>query len=342
MTSARIGAATGSGFRLDVEFAIEAGITFLYGPHGSGKTTILDFIAGCARPDSGRILLEDAILFDGASAVFVEPNRRRCAYVGERDGLFPRMSVRRNLSFGAAGSPRLERIRRVSEMAEKFGLGAFETRLPQQTPREMRLRAEIARALLSQPKLLLVDDRGIDLAALRILRSAFAGPVVMACGDLDLCCAAGGRLILLDEGAIVQSGAAREVVDRPASVGAAKLLGFTNLFEGAITALDPGRGTCRVEFEAFALDGPYLPGHFRGDRVTVGFASNRLGVLPGDQPRSANRVSANLVSATPGARSVRLEFAGGITAEIAQAEFERQKENRNWLVEFPPDAMRAL
>lgn len=101
MTHARIGKNIRPDFSLDVNFAIGAGVTAIYGPAGAGKTVLLESIAGLVRPDSGRILLEDVILFDAASGVHVPPRLRQCAYIGQTEALFPHMTLRRNLMFAA-------------------------------------------------------------------------------------------------------------------------------------------------------------------------------------------------------------------------------------------------
>jgi molybdate transport system ATP-binding protein len=341
MTRARIGKKIPPGLTLEADFEI-AGLTALYGPAAGGKTLILETIAGFDKPDSGRIMLDDAILFDAEARVNVPPRRRRCGYVAQRDALFPHMTLRRNLLFAAHGGARLERSRRVAEMLERFELTPEAASRPRELSPAEALRGAVARALLAAPKLLLLDDRGFDEALLRAIREAFAGPVLLVTGDLDLCCAAADRLILLAGGRILQSGAPRAVVDRPESVEAARLLGFSNIFEGEIAALDPVRKSSRIEFADFALTGPFVSGRFRGARVSIAVLPADLRVHSGDIERQPNAIPASLVRVSRGARTVRLEFSGGILAEVSFAEFERQKDNKSWQVEFPPQALRAL
>ncbi len=83
-----------SGFSLDVEFRAGSGVTVLFGPSGAGKTMVLDSLAGFVRPDEGRILLDDAILFDGATGVHLSPQARNCGYVFQNYALFPHMTLR--------------------------------------------------------------------------------------------------------------------------------------------------------------------------------------------------------------------------------------------------------
>jgi molybdate transport system ATP-binding protein len=119
-----------SAFTLDVDFRTSAGVSVLFGPSGSGKTLTLECIAGFVRPDEGRILLEDVILFDAAAQVHLRPQARRCGYVFQNYALFPHMTLRENLIFAAQRIPRLNRHRKVNEMIERFQLADVAGRRP--------------------------------------------------------------------------------------------------------------------------------------------------------------------------------------------------------------------
>ncbi|MGA2590363.1 MAG: ABC transporter ATP-binding protein [Bryobacteraceae bacterium] len=337
---------------LEVEFQSASGITALFGPAGAGKTLILDSIAGFVTPQSGRIILDDEILFDAASRVNLPPRRRHCGYVSRQWALFPHMSLHDNLLFPLAGLRRLERHRRVKEMLERFALQEAAGRRPHAVSPAERLRATVARAIIGEPKLMLVDEPagGLDMAlraelcnALRTVRDETELPVLLATRDVDTCFELAGNLLLLDRGRILQSGAPRKVQDQPASVEAARLLGIPNLFPAEILALDPGRNTSRMRLESFELTGPYFPGRLRGDRVWLCVDASELRVSPHDGSKpQANQVPARLERVSDLPQTVRLEFAGAIVAEIPRQEFARQKDNKEWLVEFPPEALRVV
>jgi ABC-type sulfate/molybdate transport systems ATPase subunit len=341
MTHARIGSA-----RLDIVLPLPDGITALLGPAGAGKTATLQAIAGFTRPERGRILIGDAIVFDGESGVNLAPRRRRCAWVGARDALFPHLTVRQNLLFAADRWARLERTRRVAEMLERFELAdALEMRPGGLTPAR-RLRVEVARALMTEPKVLLVDDRVgervADEALLRLVRGAFTSAVLWVTGNLDLCYSSADRLALLENGRVVGYGPARELMEYPESVEAARLVGISNLYPATIAALDPGRNQSRLECADFVLTGPYLKGHFKGDRVCVGIRAADVRVHAGELEPGVNFVAVNLLRMTERPRAVRLEFAGGLAAEISREQYARQKDNKGWQVELPPAALRVF
>jgi ABC-type sulfate/molybdate transport systems ATPase subunit len=341
MTHARIVSAN-----LDIDLPLPDGITALVGPAGAGKTATLAAIAGFTRPERGRILIDDAIVFDGESGVNLAPQRRRCAWVGACDALFPHLTVRQNLLFAADRWARLERTRRVAEMLERFELTDALEMHPRGLPPARRLRVEVARALMTEPKVLLVADgageRVADEALLRLVRGAFSSAVLWVTGNLDLCYSSADRLALLEGGRVVGHGPARELMEHPESVEAARLVGISNLYPATIAGLDPGRNQSRLGCADFSLTGPYLKGHFKGDRVWVGIRAEDVRVHADELEPGVNFVAVEVLRVTERARTVRLEFARGIAAEISREQYAIQKDNKGWQVELPPAALRVF
>ena len=351
MIEARIRKVVAAGFALDVEFQAGPGITVLFGPKGAGKTLILEAIAGFARPDEGRILLDDRIVFDAAARVNLPARARRCGYLVAGCALFPHMTVRQNLFFAVKHRPRLERHRRVNETLERFRLTDCAGRRPHELDPGVHQRAAVARALIGQPRVLLADEPGAGLEApLRaelhaLLRQARADhdiPVLVASRDLRECLDLADTALVLREGRILQSGAPRTLAERPANLEVARLLGVFNLLPVEIAELDPQRNSSRVRWGEHALAGPYFPGKFRGDRVWLCVRPDQLHLLPRQGKPGSNQVPLELLRTVELPHSVRLEFASEVAVELSRGEFERQKHAREWLVEFPPQALRVL
>jgi molybdate transport system ATP-binding protein len=341
-----------AGFSLEVDLQTGAGVMALFGPSGAGKTLTLDAIAGFMRPDAGRIMLDDQILFDGASHVSLRPQDRHCGYVFQNYALFPHMTLRQNLMFAADRQPRLERHRRVNEMLERFHLADVSGRRPHEVSGGEKQRCSIARALIGSPRLLLLDEpaRGLDAplraelySLLRSVRQDFAIPILLVTHDLEECFELAEHMLIIRDGRVVQSGLPREILEKPANVDVARLLGLPNLFEAEITALDPGRNTSRLRFQSYEVTGTYFPGRFLGDRVWLCVRPEELRAVRhnGSRP-DLNQVPAKLVRVFDRPRSVRLEFEGDISVEMPLREFEHQRDNKDWLVEFPPDALKVL
>jgi molybdate transport system ATP-binding protein len=340
-----------AGFTLDVDFETGAGITVLFGPSGSGKTLTLDCIAGFVRAEEGRILLDDDLLFDGRTRVHLPPQARRCGYVFQNYALFPHMTLRENLEFAAERRPPLERRRRVNEMLEQFRLSEVSGRKPRELSGGQKQRCSIARALLGEPRLLLLDEpaRGLDPAlrrelydALRQVRAEFQTPMLLVTHDLEECFALGEHMLVLRDGKVAQAGAPLEIYERPANVEVARLLGIFNLVQVEIRALDPGRNTSRVKLDDCELSGPYYPGKFKGDSVWLCVRPQDLRAAPRDGKIGPNQAPATLVRATGMPGGVRLEFDGGLAVEVPRAEYEPHKNVKEWVVEFPPAVMRVL
>jgi molybdate transport system ATP-binding protein len=342
-----------AGFSLDLEVRTSSGVTVLFGPSGAGKTMTLDAIAGFLKPDEGRILVDDEILFDGGSRINLPPQSRRCGYVFQNRALFPHMTLRQNLLFAAACRrlPRLERHRRVSEMLERFRLSEVSGRRPIEVSQGEQQRCSIARALVKQPKLLLVDEpaRGLDASLrselchlLRQVRAELDIPILLVTHDLDECFELGEEMLVVQAGRLLQHGPPRHVLDQPANVEVARLLGTFNLLPVEITALDPARKTSRLRLGDVELSGPYFPGRLRGDRVTLCVRPEELLAMPAAGRPGPNQLAAQLVRVADRPQAVRLHFAGEIVAELPREEFEKQKHAKEWVVEFPPQSLRVL
>ena len=340
-----------AGFSLDLEFSATAGVTVLFGPSGAGKTLVLDSIAGFVTPDEGRILLDDDILFDGAARVLVAPRNRNCGYVFQNYALFPNMTLRENLVFAAERRPRLERHRRVAEMLEKFHLGESAGRRPHEVSGGQRQRCSIARALIGAPKLLLLDEpaTGLDAVlraefyeALRQVRKEFETPMLLVTHDLDECFELGEEMLVLRDGRIVQSGTPRQILDQPASLDVARLLGAFNVIEAEIRTLDPGRNTSRLQVGEFELEGPYFPGHLKGDRVRLCVRPEQLTVRARNGKLDKNQLPGELVRAVETPRGMRLEFSGSISVSLPHAEYALLRDSRDWVIHFPPESLRVL
>jgi molybdate transport system ATP-binding protein len=338
-------------FELDIEFTTEAGVTVLFGPSGAGKTLTLDAIAGFAAPDEGRILLDDRIVFDAQSHVFLSPRKRRCGYVFQNYALFPHMTLRQNLAFAAERLKGLERHRRINEMLERFRLTDVAGRKPHELSGGQKQRCSIARALIGSPAVLLLDEaaRGLDpmllgefYEVLRQVRAEFSTPVLLVTHSLDEAFELGEQLIILNEGRIVQSGAPAAVADRPVSLEVARLLGSFNILPVEIRSLDPSRRLSVLRFGEFDITGPYFPGHLIGDRVHVCIAPQRVLALPKDGRPGPNQMPVQVARTVEKPQSVRLEFAGGLAAEVGREEYELRRHVRDWLVEIPASALRLV
>jgi len=153
-------------FTLEVAFSSDGTIA-LFGPSGSGKTTVANLIAGLVKPDAGRIVVNGDVLFDSTQRIDVPAHKRRIGYVFQEGRLFPHMSVARNLDYGRRmnGLPRDDNDH--DRIVAMLNLGHLLTRRPGKLSGGERQRIAIGRALLSKPRLLVLDEPLASLDAAR-------------------------------------------------------------------------------------------------------------------------------------------------------------------------------
>ena len=145
-------------FKLSVKFSAVHGATALFGASGSGKTSVINMIAGLLTPDRGAIALDDTVLFDAAKAVNVPPHRRRIGYVFQEGRLFPHLSVRQNLDYGRRMSAVPRDDNEFMRIATLLDIDRLLDRRPGKLSGGERQRVAVGRALLMRPKLLLLDE----------------------------------------------------------------------------------------------------------------------------------------------------------------------------------------
>jgi molybdate transport system ATP-binding protein len=156
-------------FELQVAFRAEAPIVGLFGRSGSGKTSVVNALAGTSRPQRGRIVINGETLFDSARGIDLPPDKRRLGYVFQDGLLFPHLDVESNLRYGLHRAPAAARVIDPAHVIQLLGLEALLHRLPDKLSGGEKPRVAIGRALLAQPRLLLMDE---PLASLDVLRQS--------------------------------------------------------------------------------------------------------------------------------------------------------------------------
>ncbi|MFN0149431.1 MAG: ABC transporter ATP-binding protein [bacterium] len=240
-------AATLGAFSLDADINVRAGETLvLLGPNGSGKTTCLDLIAGLRTPDRGHITLDETVLCDTETGVDLAPEDRRVGLVFQDYALFPHLSVRENVAYGARARrlARDERARVTDESLARLDMAALADRAVTQLSGGQRQRVALARALASDARILLLDEpfasldattRAAVRAELRAFLRAAALPALVVTHDPLDAFVVGDRLAVIEHGRIVQTGTSDDLLAHPRTPFVADLVGL-NVYEASLAA----------------------------------------------------------------------------------------------------------
>lgn len=208
-------------FQLEIAFRSEGGVTALFGRSGAGKSSLVAMAAGLSRPDRGRIAVSDTVLFDSQTGVNLPPERRRVGLVFQDGRLFPHLSVRGNLHYGERLVPAKERWASFDRVVDLLGIGHLLDRRPARLSGGEKQRVAIGRALLSSPRLLLMDE---PLAALDGARKRevlpfiamasreFSIPILYVSHSIEEILELADYLVVLEEGKALAAGELEEVL----------------------------------------------------------------------------------------------------------------------------------
>jgi molybdate transport system ATP-binding protein len=258
-------------FELDIDVSFEARVTAIFGPSGSGKTTLLDAIAGLRGIAQGEIEIDGEILFSSARGIRRPPQRRGIGYVPQEGALFPHLSVRKNILFGAdrshnnrtAAGITLDHVLAILEIDRLLdrpvtALSGGEAQ-----------RVALARAILSRPKLLLLDEplAALDIALkekilpyLTRVRDEFAIPMIYVTHNLTEVLTLADWVLMIGQGRLVAQGVPKQALR---SIHAIKHLGdepFDNVFSATFVESDRNSGRARLRLSSGTeLFVPYLP-----------------------------------------------------------------------------------
>jgi molybdate transport system ATP-binding protein len=259
-------------FHLRPRFEANHELVVLFGPSGCGKSLTLSAVAGLLRPRAGRIELPNGVVaFDSSRRIDLPPQARSAGYLVQDLALFPHMSVADNISFAIAGWPAQRRRERLAHLIEQFGLQGLEKRKPGEVSGGQQQRVALARALAAEPSLLLLDEPFTALDApirtklrreVSDLRRRLDLTVLFVTHDLSEAYSIADRIVVYDDGQVLQSGPREEVFRRPVSRRVAELTEVRNIIPGTIRAFAEGVAlvetpwfTVRVQDDASILRG---------------------------------------------------------------------------------------
>ena len=264
----------------------------LLGPSGSGKTTTLMMLAGFETPTAGEILL------DGKPLSKLPPHKRQIGMVFQNYALFPHMTVAENIGFplSVRGMPRDEIAQRIARALDMVQLGAFAARRPAQLSGGQQQRIAVARALVFEPKLVLMDEplgaldkqlREQMQLEIRHLHQRLGVTMVYVTHDQHEALTMSDRIAVFHRGKIQQLDVAEKIYEEPTNAFVARFIGENNRFEGTLEAVDGARCTIRIADDA-RIAGSLATALPAGRRVTVSLRPERVQIRAAGHTMPAN------------------------------------------------------
>jgi len=254
-------------FLLEARFVSEGRLTAFFGRSGSGKTSLVNIIAGVVWPERGRVVLDGRTLLDTEAGIFVPKHRRRVGYVFQEGRLFPHLTVRQNLLFGRSFTPRRERKIGLDQVLDLLGIGPLLDRRPGALSGGEKQRVAIGRALLAAPRLLLMDEplASLDdtrkqeiLPFIERLRDEAAVPIVYVSHAIAEVARLATTVVMINDGRITAVGPPTELLGRTDLIASHAGTEAGALIEAVVAAHDAAFGLTTLNSAAGALQAPRL------------------------------------------------------------------------------------
>ncbi len=248
-------------FKLQSNFKSDTGVLGILGSSGCGKSMTLKCISGLQVPDKGFVRLNGKDLFDSEKNVNVSPRKRNIGYVFQNYALFPHLNVYHNILYGVQRLDKAKRHDKVMEMINKVQLDGYEKHYPSQLSGGQQQRVALARTLITEPELLLLDEPFSALDSqvkfmlenelLGVLKKNYEGIVLLVTHNIEEAYRLCDRILIMDNGKSLQLCTKDEIINHPTSLEAASISGCKNFFE--VEVIDEGDEFLRITSKDLVL-----------------------------------------------------------------------------------------
>ncbi len=346
------------GFSLDVAFSVDREILAIVGPSGSGKTMTLLSIAGLIQPDEGYVHLNGKVLWDSAGGPGLPPRQRGVGFVFQNYALFPHLNVNDNIAFGIRHLPRKQVDERVSELLDRMHIQGLGQRYPGQLSGGQQQRVAVARALATEPEVLLMDEPFSALDAhvkvqledeLLALQRYYQGTVLFVTHDLAEGYKLSSKMAVYESGRILQCDSRERVIEAPASRALARLTGVRNLMAGIVAEIGDADAWITVpvlgrRIRATLKDSPPLA---VAQQVTVGIRPEYVRMT---DRTGENAIPGTVVQAVEGIAAIAYRFhvqgdtpAGyDLEASLSKADAHTIPGGRTSYLYLPPERLYVI
>ena len=304
----------------NVSFVVKKGeVVSLFGPSGCGKTTTLRCIAGLEKPDSGEIIIDGKVVTSPEKGIFVSPEKRNIGLVFQSYALWPHMKVYDNVAYAlrVRHVSRSEIGTKVKKALEMVGLGGYENRYPAQLSGGQQQRVALARSLVYEPKVLLLDEPLSNLDAkirertrieLKGLLSSIGISSVYVTHDQEEAFLLSDRIVVMNAGQAIQVDTPYNIYQYPANEFVASFVGRSNMIEGVVTSKkDAENGIVRIlgKYDISCKIPESIP---VGSRCYTTIRANEIGLLS-EKPKGVNVIPGEIVAR---------EYKGAVTDHIVK------------------------
>ncbi|WP_100398933.1 sulfate/molybdate ABC transporter ATP-binding protein [Bacillus sp. FJAT-44742] len=227
-------------FTLEADFETGDQITAIIGPSGCGKSLTLQCIAGLQKPDSGEIILNKRTVFQSKNNINLKPNKRNIGYVFQDYALFPHLTIAQNIQYGLKREDKKNRRAKAMKMIDKLELAGYENHYPSQLSGGQKQRVALGRTLITEPDILLLDEpfsaldhhvkHSLEQELLHMIKENFSGTVLLVTHNMEEAYRLSDSVLIYHEGKVIQAGEKDDVLRKPKTTSAARIIGCKNIF----------------------------------------------------------------------------------------------------------------
>ena len=317
-------------FQLCCNTHLPGGVTAVYGPSGSGKTTLLNCVAGFTVPDDGEITISGTTFFSSSSHINLAPEKRRVGYVLQESGLFPHLTVEKNIEYGFNLTSKNLRNYTPRQLIEMMGITHLSQRDTKALSGGERQRVALSRSLASAPQLLLLDEplasidapsRGFIIQKLKMIANEMRIPVLYVSHSLSEVIAIADHVLVLSDGSVAAKGSPNILLGHPDVRKLSNFNAFENFLEGVVISEDSEN-----QITAVAVgDANFLVSHTGssiGSKIILSIRASDV-ILSGEVPsalsaRNVIRATVSQVHYSENAVLVECDFGEKILVEITR------------------------
>ncbi|HOV14022.1 MAG TPA: ABC transporter ATP-binding protein [Spirochaetota bacterium] len=273
-------------FFLQVSFQAQKGVLGILGSSGCGKSMTLKIVSGLIKPDFGYIRLNGLDLFNAEKKINLSPRKRKIGYVFQNWALFPHLTVIENIEYGLNILPKKDRTKRALEFIEKIHLVGLENKYPKDLSGGQQQRVALARTLITEPDLLLLDEPfsaldahikdALEKELLAIIKNNYSGITIIVTHDVEEAFRLSDNIMILENGSLLHYGTKNEIIQNPVSVSSAKLTSCKNIFEADILSDDNNFQIIKIGELTLRL---LKKREFAIDEVKVGIRAHHIRIL---------------------------------------------------------------